>query len=660
MLSASVLTWLLAAELLGLVGLPIAFALCPGLPDRGASLAMMLGWLLLGYLTWLAEILQFVDFTPPTVLFFLLLLAAGSAWLGWRQRSEMAAFVRRKWPLLAAYESIFLAAFGFMAWFRGFNPQIAGTEKPMDFALINGLLRSSHFPPMDPWMSGFHISYYYFGYYLVALLTRLTGVMPAIAFNLGLASVFSLAALGVAGLVYNLTRSLLAGLFGAFLALLASNPDGFARVLSYQTLAPSTYWWWWGSSRVLKSGCGGQCIDEFPQFSFLLGDLHPHVMALPLATLALGLSLAMLVRPGPLRWARSDWLPLAVLPVVAGSLGFANTWDLPTYLAILLMAILLSGYLHLRSLAAAGTESARSWRAFDWRAPLWVALAAGACYLPFYVGFQSQAGGVGLVSGQTTVNEFVRMWAFHFALAGVLLALLVRLRGWEAAALLGLAVALALVYRHWLAALVVPLALCCLLTVRNNLADGKWDAGHTFVLGLTAVAFGLIAVCEVVYLKDIFNNRMNTVFKFYYQAWLLLSIAGAYAGWEVWRRLRTAWPRWAWLGGLAGLCVVAGTYSAASFHSKANGFTGPWTLNGSAYLRQSDPGDAAAIAWLNSHVAGDAVIAEATGPEYSQYARFGTFTGLESVLGWAGHELQWRGVWKEEPVRIQDLQHLYT
>ena len=62
----------------------------------------------------------------------------------------------------------------------------AGTEKPMELAFINAIMRSPTFPPSDPWLSGYAISYYYFGYVLVALLAKLTALPGAVAFNLGL------------------------------------------------------------------------------------------------------------------------------------------------------------------------------------------------------------------------------------------------------------------------------------------------------------------------------------------------------------------------------------------------------------------------------------------------------------------------------------------
>jgi YYY domain-containing protein len=642
----SIATWWLAAEVVGLVALPICFVFFRGLPDRGLGFSKIFGLLLLGYVTWLIEILQFVDFGRASVVAFLLLLAGGAAWLVRKDWADLRVFVSSKRRLLLGYEAIFLAGFAFIVWFRGFNPDIAGTEKPMDFALINGILRSGQFPPKDPWMSGFGISYYYFGYYLTALMIKLSGVLPAVGFNLALASVFGLAAIGIAALLYNLTGRLRFGVLGAFLTLLASNPDGFLRVLRAGTLAPQQFWWWWPSSRVLHAGCGAECIDEFPQFSFMLGDLHPHVMALPLAVLALGVALAMLKRPQRLRWSRADWLTLALVPICAGALGFANTWDLPAYLAIILAAIALRQHWEAQS--------------FDWRPILFVALTSIAAYLPFYAGFHSQAGGIALERAQTTPPEFLGMWAFAFLLALALLAATTRLP-YRHALVLGLAGLLVLaITGKWLVALMLPLAAAAIWYVYLRLKARKWEPEQAFALGLVAAGFGLIALCELVFLKDTFNNRMNTIFKFYYEVWLLLAVGGAYGVAQISQRLRRPSLHYGWVGGVGLLCAAAALYPVASFYTKANELKSAWTLDGSAFMKTAMPGDLQAIDWLNQHAGADVVVAEATGDEYSQFGRFGTYTGLESILGWAGHELQWRGVWKEQPKRIADLQTLYT
>ena len=661
---SGVLVWWLVIEALGLAAFPLAYRLLPGLPDRGYGFAKILGLLLLGYATWLVEMLQFANFSRATVFSFLALLALLSGWLAWKQQAELGRFVRRRWRLMLGYELLFLVALVAFAWFRGFNPEIAGTEKPMDFALLNGILRSHRFPPADPWMSGFSISYYYFGYYLVAVLVRLSGVAPAVAFNLGLASTFALAVVGVAALVGNLTRSWSAALLGVFLTLLASNPDGLLRVLSYGTLQPQKFWWWWDSSRVLHSGCRGPCIDEFPQFSFLLGDLHPHLMALPFAALALGLGLAVLLRSEPLRWRHADLPELALLAIGAGALGFLNTWDLPAYLAVVAGCVILRQVVVRPAPSATITPGIRATLAalghIDWRMPGLVIAAAVAAYLPFYIGFSSQASGFGLVRAQTSALEFARMWGFLALLALLGFVLYARLARFAVVALAALGLLILLATRHWLLAASIPLALAALWSIVLLALSPKWRAERAYVLALLSLAMALLAVCEVVYLKDTFNDRMNTIFKFYYEDWLLFSVAGSAAAHEVTRKLAASGWRWAWRAVVGLLCLAAAVYPAASFYSKAGEFRPAWTLDGSAFMRVSDPSDYAAITWLNNHVRGDAVLAEATGDEYSNFARFGTFTGLESILGWAGHELQWRGAWVQQPVRIADLAQLYT
>ena len=656
----SIVAWWLVAEVLGAVAIPICFLFFRGLPDRGLGFSKIAGLLLVGYLSWLVEELQFLDFRRATVIAVMVLLAGGSAWLVGKDWPDLKVFLASKRRLLLSYELIFLAGFLFLAWFRGFNPDIAGTEKPMDFALINGILRSGQFPPKDPWMSGFNISYYYFGYYLVALMIKLSGVMPAIGFNLALASVFGLTALGVSALLYNLTGRLRFGLLGAFLTLLASNPDGFLRVLRAGTLASQQFWWWWPSSRVLHSGCGQECIDEFPQFSFMLGDLHPHVMVLPLAVFALAVALAILKRPDPMRWARSDWLPLLLVPISVGALGFTNTWDLPAYLAIILAAIVLRQYVESPRPPQRERARVREPHWFDWRVPAWTAAASLAAYVPFYVGFQSQAGGIQLEPAQTAPAEFLGMWAFGFLLALALMAALVRLPRWAALSLaLGGALVLG-VTRKWLLALMLALAAAAVWHLYLRLKERKWQPEQAFALGLVAAGFGLIAVCEVVFLKDTFGNRMNTIFKFYYEVWLFLAIAGAYGVAQISPRLRHPSLHFGWIGGVGLLCAAASLYPVASFYTKANELKPKWTLDGSAFLSGVAPGDLRAIDWLNGRVRSDVVVAEATGDEYSQFGRVSTYTGLASILGWAGHELQWRGVWKEQPKRIADLTALYT
>ncbi len=164
----------------------------------------------------------------------------------------------------------------------------------------------------------------------------------------------------------------------------------------------------------------------------------------------------------------------------------------------------------------------------------------------------------------------------------------------------------------------------------------------------------LVLAPEFVYLKDVFNHRMNTIFKFYFQAWVLWSLAGA---WWLARTRRVAWRV------AAGVLLLVGlVYTVLAIPTRAREHGTPWTLDGAAWLRMAQPDEAEAIAWLNAHVRGAPVILEAPAASFASYVyegRVSALTGLPTVLGWSGHELQWRGTYDEQAARDALLGHLF-
>ena len=170
---------------------------------------------------------------------------------------------------------------------------------------------------------------------------------------------------------------------------------------------------------------------------------------------------------------------------------------------------------------------------------------------------------------------------------------------------------------------------------------------------------------EFIYLKDIFNSRMNTVFKFYYQAWVLLGSASAYGVYWLLssrgerRKLGGRIARGLWATGLVVLLAVSLIYPTLASYSKAGRFAGEPTLDGAAHVARYRKADYDAIQWLRSNVGGQPTILEAPGPQYSEYARVSTYTGLPTLLGWGGHELQWRGNYDEPGKREPDIDTLY-
>ncbi|MFQ5886589.1 MAG: DUF2298 domain-containing protein, partial [Anaerolineae bacterium] len=410
---AYIFIWWLMVEILGLVALPLAFRLFRALPDRGYALSKPLGILLCSYLFWILVSFGFLA-NKRSAIVFVILLGAVISWYFYssnrKEGEEILAFLYRHRRVVLASELLFTAAFGLWALVRAYNPEIMGTEKPMEFAFLNAILRSERFPPHDPWLSGYGISYYYFGYLMMAFLTRLSGLPSEVTFNLGIALLFALTLTGASSLVYNLVyhekekRSALTfGLLGALLVALIGNLEGILEILHARGIGsasfwkwvdirnlaaapvsgqwlPTAHWWWWRASRVVHDvmlGRDMEVIDEFPFFSFLLGDMHPHVLALPFVLLALALALNLFRSQ-----ERLDWPEMGLLGLLAGALGFLNSWDLPTYGFIVVAAYAIGRYIQGSSLSGILEFGGK------------LVIFSLLLYLPFYLGFRSQAGGI--------------------------------------------------------------------------------------------------------------------------------------------------------------------------------------------------------------------------------------------------------------------------
>ena len=335
------LVWFLVLELVGVVGLPWVFVLFPRLPDRGVAFAKPVGLLFLAYLVWVLGLAQVLPNTAWAVWGVLVLAGVGAVWVGRRCWGELRGFLLREWRVLLAAELVFVGMFGLWAFAVSGAPAISHTEKPMDLMLLNAAYHARFFPAEDLWLSGHSISYYYFGHIVMAALAKLAGAAPAVAYNLGVATVPALAGVVVFGLVGNLVRlagggwraGLAWGGAGAALILLAGNLMGALELVRIRGWAgqgfwdwvavkgldaapavggffPEEFWWWFRSSRVIDtlSETGASLdytITEFPAFSFVLGDLHAHVLAIPFVLLAAAAALHLYLWPEPLGWS---WL----------------------------------------------------------------------------------------------------------------------------------------------------------------------------------------------------------------------------------------------------------------------------------------------------------------------------------------------------------------
>jgi YYY domain-containing protein len=713
--------WYVFIFLVGLVTYPILRRALPGLGDKGYPVARILGLVLLACAAWLTGSAG-VAVTRLTVAVVFASLAAVGLTMGWMQRAELADEWRSRRRYFLLVEGLFLAFFAFDLLIRLGNPDLwhpaKGGERPMDFSYFNAIIKSTTFPPYDPWFAGGYINYYYYGFVLVAMPVKLLGIVPSIAYNFILPTLFGTVALGAFCIGWNLldsTRSaaggseqrppasfldsrLIAGVLAAALMVALGNlgtvrmiyrglqqmaaPDGIidpanivqrliwtvqgaANGIGGQLLPYGQGDWYWNPSRVIPPGPGNE-ITEFPLFTFLYSDLHAHMLAMPLALLALTWAL------GVMRARRISLLTLLIGGVSIGALYPTNLSDIYTFLPI--------GY------AALAYAIWRSDITARWRndVPGWLqkliligggvgilTLLAYGLYQPYRQAYSQGYSAVQAWTGTHTpiwsylthwgvflfIITFWLAWETRQWLAYTPAASLRKLRPYQvpieaaiAAFLVGL---LYLAYRGvqigWVA---LPLAAWAgVLLLRPGLADAK-----RFVLFLIGTALLINIVVEIVVVRgDI--GRMNTVFKFYLQGWALMSVSSAAAFAWLLPEVRLWLPGWrnVYQAGAGALLAGAALFTISAATDKISDRMAPGvplTLDSITYMQYAQYADYdvlmdlshdyRAIRWMQDNVRGSPVIVEANCPEYRWCTRFTIYTGLPGVVGWNWHQRQQR------------------
>jgi YYY domain-containing protein len=724
----------------------------------------------MSFLAWLIAMLGISPFNGPLLIVSALAVALIGWWLARGRRLDPGAELRHigfvlvpGWRTIAFYEAVFLAALLFVAWMRSYDAVPWGTERPMDFAFFNAIQRSPSFPPNDPWLAGYSINYYYFGYLMMAAVAMLSGAAPAVGYNLSLALTFALTALGIVGLILNLCRLQfvensadvasspralrLAPLFavlGVVFVLMSANQMGALQLIlgdervvaldgrqlasalaqrasgaetitlphtvnvqdfnelsgwERRAMAEQFNWWWpsralWDDYPELSPPNRRYNITEFPFFSFRLGDMHPHVMALPFGLLALALCLNTVARRAAPAFAMNarGWAELILSSIVIGSLYAINSWDLPTYFLLYAGAMLL---LYLR-LAEGGQVI---WMQLGQQIAS-VAVLAFVLFAPFQLTFTSPAGAaeplidlpiIGRLTeiiapysgGPSNLHAFLLIFGL-FVVPLVAFVYLGRdFRSQESGVGRGdvpqrvpSADALGIVARGQFFALqdVLPLLpwLPPILLVAGLLIGfpllGLLGFGiFAFVSALRqnekpATAFTLLATAlgcavafgvDLVYIRDLFGNRMNTVFKFYYQLWLIWGTLAAYAlWWLLTQRSSAARLVGTGVSSIAAVLLVGSlVYPWLVVGQLREGTAG--TLDGRTPRELSDAGRAS-IEWLRRNAPAGSVVLEmaertaadgrGVGGSYNGegYSGVSAATGLPTVIGWVWHETQWR------------------
>ncbi len=744
--------WAGLLALLGVAGLPFTAAALDRLPSAAFAFARLAGLLVASWLAWLLASLRVVPFGRGSILLALAVLLVASAALAWRDRASLLDLVRRERRTLLVTELLFHALLALGLLLRYANPDLwhpsLGGEKPMAFAFLNTLLRTTEFPPQHPWFAGGTLNYYYFGYVLVALPARLLGIVPGVAYNLAVPMFLGLAGAGAFAVGHSLVRSaaergearaagrpFLAGLLAAALLVLLGNlgqvrlllrafqalgggASGFFDPLTAAGGALKAFFgapipirpeeWYWNATRLIPAVAGsGNEITEFPFFTFLFADLHPHLMALPLGLFLLASALAVRDRSPE---GRTGWLSALALGALAlGAVRATNPWDGPFLTLVVVASAALSGFAR-----AGGAEpGGRLGLGAAWGlAPV---LLSVLLFRPFEASYVAPYADVQRYAGAATP---LAAWLWLWGLPAFAVASLVAFelgRGlaetpasvlgepafWRGPVVLGVAAVL-VALATWLAA-GVPAALVAWPLAAAALAaavarDDGLGPERRAVLLLSAAAF-LVTIGVDRYAVG--GDRMNTVFKLSFQAFAVLAVvSGPALAWTVAALCEGGARRLGgWHAAAALLLLGAALYPVTATPARlaqrfprlrpgdscrpfadapappaalGAGTEGrPRGLDGVAFLGDaavSESGrlvplrwDGEAIAWLLAHEKGSPAILEAVLPEYRWGSRFSIHTGLPAVAGWSWHVRQHRAAVPGSVVtrRIEEVAAFY-
>ncbi|MEO8430930.1 MAG: DUF2298 domain-containing protein [Acidobacteriota bacterium] len=653
----------LAVLAVGACAFPLCFRFFSRLDDRGFGFARIAGLAAVTYLMTIAVQGRILENGRPAAVLAVVALAVAGAAVGWRRRHALAAFLRGRRRALIFSEGVFLFGFLLFTLLRAWNPEIFWGEKPMDFSILNILVRTRALPASDPWFAGAPLGYYTFGQEMIAVLSLLTGLSTRYTFNLAFGLIGGATLQGAFALVRNWTGSRRAGVLGAAFVALLGNLAGLREWWLNQPArheARHLDWhYFWATSRVT----GSTTINEYPLWSLIFADLHAHVLAFPFFLLVLACGLELVRRhadPGASALGRVA--AAAALGAAVAAHALTNAWDVPLLIGLITLVCVAAAFSSGRLTAGGAGRAALSYAL--------AAVTSAALVLPLWVRGGGAPGYGRNVDERAAGADILTVFGFfiYLALAWWLVA---AARRWIAAggrrgAVVLLAGAFAVLLG--VAAFRIPDLFFLVAVVLFLAAAVAFERApeDRLACGLLASAFFLILFAQRFYIFD----RGNTFFKLYMEAWFLFAIGTAILVFG--RRDRPgAFSTWPWPLRAAGF-LLAGIALFTTATAGRGGVgenrpslpdgvrRGAISLDGLAYLERWHPGEYRAVLWLRNSVPGTPVNLEAQGPTYQQFGRISMLTGLPTVLGWEYHVSQRGNPQAEIDARKDAVRAIYS
>ncbi len=645
-----IFTWWVVFFVLGCIFLPTTKRFFSSFFDKGYIFSKLIGAILLSYSMFVLGELHILPFSQYSLIGILFLFSLINIFL--LKKDDLTDLKHAVFPIIVE-EFFFLVALTGWSLVRGFQPNIEGLEKFMDFGFVNSILRTTYFPPKDMWMTPLYINYYYFGHLVTAALTKISLLPSYITFNLMLATIFAFTFVGsfsLGGNFYTLFKKsqnrfrsfFIPGIVSAWLMAFAGNLHTLYTFFSpYENDNPMAPWqlmfspqtfpnayWYPNATRFIY-----HTIHEFPIYSFVVADLHGHVLDIPFVLLTIATLLVIFLKPFNIENWKFRLGTSILLGALCAIMYMTNAWDGLIYLAIS-STILLYKLHEVKGL---------SWKNSITQIGL-VFISFFVFSLPFSLFFKPFASQVGINCSPDLLLHIGKIGPIIFEQGYCQYS-----PWWQLAILYGF-------FFFWFVAFSM---FHFFKKERNNPLD-------IFTTILSIFAFLLILAPEFIYLKDIYTTyfRANTMFKLCYQAFIILSLTSAYSiirmlsSFSFTKKIKVPFLLlFSILSGILLTLVSIYPYFAInSYYNNLQKFQG---LHGTKYLTGSNKSDFDAITWINANISGQPVMLEAQGDSYTDYERISSYTGLPTIFGWTVHEWLWRGTYDVAPQRITDIKTIY-
>lgn len=661
-----IIQWWAVFFVIGIIFLPLVSRIFSNFFDYGYIFSKVIGLVFITYLVFLIGYFHIVAIDTVVVFFVVGLFVVINAGVSIRARSFFPKFKpkelgrsRRALYLIAFEEAIFFVALVFWAYIRGHEPSLNSLEKFMDFGFLNSILRGDFFPPRDMWYTSESINYYYFGHMATAIVTRLSNLSAAVAYNLMIATLFAFALTCAFSIGFQLMGAFRrAALFLGVLSGLLVAFSGNLHVLyaffgSYTGDVPTPIWrffgnfptsilsfpnsyWYPNATRFIE-----KTIHEFPIYSFVVSDLHGHVLSIPFVLTTLAILLSLLLREKVRAWG------VVLLGFFVSVMYMTNAMDGVLYmgLSLVFIAIIclrqltfvhgkkLKNYLVIQTTI----KQVKNLRPTILSLILYSVLLVGGYVVfsyPFNSAFSPFVSGIGVLC--VPVKSVLQIGPFLFEPDHCQRSPL-----WQLLILYGF-------FLFFTISLFVFYAMSKMYTFKRR---------DLYVVVIALFSYVLIIVPEFVYAKDIYPDhyRANTMFKLVYQAFMMLSIVSAYSAVVIITFTRKVWfVIVSFL--LIGLVMIYPWFAIVSYYGDLQVYRG---LDGIRHFALTRPDDLATITYLNENVPGQPVVVEAQGDSYTDYGRISANTGLPTILGWTVHEWLWRGTYDVVAPRIDEVRQVY-